>query len=122
MRGVESIGVAVVAALLCWATRIIADEAKPDQKPLSEIVVSAKKVPSVLPDEVVTERIESTLSADPYFYSEHITITTVNGVVHLDGIIFEWNDLNRILKAIRRTGARRIIDNLELVGCQPGCD
>lgn len=75
--------VAYAAALTCWGARLMADEErKPPSTTLSEVVVEAKKI---VPDEELTEHIEKALDADPYFYGEHVTITTINGVVHLEG-------------------------------------
>jgi osmotically-inducible protein OsmY len=83
--------VVTAAVLLCGVSRILADEGTPSKSGLSEVIITGKRVP--VPDEVMTQRIEQTLLADRYFYGEHVTITTINGVVHLEGFVFGYSDL-----------------------------
>jgi hypothetical protein len=80
-----------VAATLLWAschwTALIGAEpaSAPAGDALETVVVSARKLPEIVPDEVVREQVETALHDDPFFYDEHVTITVKNGVVHLPG-------------------------------------
>ena len=98
-----------------------ADGKPPAPSNLSEIVVTAKKLPEPVLDEVVTQHIEKTLQEDRYFYGAHVTVTTINGVVHLDGFVYDYSDLVRALTAVRHTaGAKRLVNELEMVGYSGG--
>ncbi len=59
--------------------------------------------------------METALHSDPFFYDGHVTITVENGVVRLQGIVFDEWDL-RIAKRISRrvAGVKRVINELEI--------
>jgi osmotically-inducible protein OsmY len=84
---------------------------------LEEVVVTAKRH---LTDEQVTEQVEKALADDPYVYAEHVTVTTNNGVVRLEGIVGDTGERFRILRLCRKLpGARRVVDALELFNNDP---
>lgn len=60
-------------------------------------------------------KVETALHSDPFFYDGHVTITVENGVVRLQGIVFDEWDL-RIAKRISRrvAGVKRVINELEI--------
>lgn len=122
----KSILVATSVVPACWVSRIMADEGNPPAPTkLSEVVVTAKKLPESVPDEVVTQHVEQAMHEDRYFYEAHVTVTTINGIVHLDGFVYDYSDLVRVLAAVRHTaGAKRVVNDLELIGYNGGnsCD
>jgi hypothetical protein len=82
----------------------------------AEVVIHANR----LADEQVTQQVQKTLSADPWIYSEHITVTTQNGVVRLEGIVADTGELFRILRLCRQIpGARRVVNELEMMHNDP---
>ena len=65
-------------------------------------------------DEEVTKRVEAALDANPYLDASRITVTTVDGVVLLEGLVGDAGDLFAALRTARRVaGARRVVDNLD---------
>ena len=81
-----------------------------------EIVVSATRKA----DEQVTERVQRTLTDDPWICAEHITVATRNGVVRLEGIVGDTGELFRILRQCRKIpGARRVVNELEMMHNDP---
>ena len=83
---------------------------------LEEVVVSATRKA----DEQVTLQVQKTLTGDPWIYAEHITVTTQNGVVRLEGIVGDTGELFRILRLCRKIpGARRVVSELEIVHNDP---
>jgi osmotically-inducible protein OsmY len=89
---------------------------------LDTIVITAKKIPEVVPDEVVKTRVETALRQDPYFYDGHVTITVKNGVVHLQGMVFDAQDMQDVRRIIRKrvAGVRRLVNELEICSCDGG--
>ena len=86
------------------------------QTSTEEIVVSATRKA----DEQVTEQVQRTLTDDPWIYAEHITVTTRNGVVRLEGIVGDTGELYRILRQCRKIpGARRVVSELEMMHNDP---
>ena len=109
---------ALILAGLLWhidsgAAQTRADTAnEPGKSRSTEVVVTAKKQ---LPDEEVTRRVLNTLADDPYVDAQHITITTNNGVVRLEGVVGDVGELLRVLRLCRKaSGAKRMIDDLEI--------
>jgi osmotically-inducible protein OsmY len=84
---------------------------------LEEVVVTATRH---LTDEQVTKQVEKALANDPYVYAEHVTVTTNNGVVRLEGIVGDTGERFRMLRLCRKLpGARRVVDALELFNNDP---
>jgi BON domain-containing protein len=78
----------------------------------SVVITGAKERPS---DQEVTKRVESALDAAPYLDASHITVTTRDGVVALDGIVGDVSDLIHALRiASRVAGAQRVEESLEI--------
>jgi osmotically-inducible protein OsmY len=93
------------------------DAAPQANERLQEIVIQAKRQAL---DEQVTQQVQKTLTTDPWIYAEHITVTTRNGVVRLDGLVGDTSERFRILRLCRKIpGARRVVDALELVYNDP---
>ncbi len=75
-----------------------------------EIVVTAARNA----DAALTVKVETALKEDPYIFSDHVTITTEKGVVHLRGVVTDIDDLFAILSMARKiAGSRRVVDEIE---------
>jgi osmotically-inducible protein OsmY len=84
---------------------------------VAEVVIQAKRQAA---DEQVTRQVQKTLTDDPWIYAEHITVTTENGVVRLEGFVGDTGERFRILRHCRRIpGARRVVDALEVINNDP---
>jgi osmotically-inducible protein OsmY len=103
----------LLAGVACWANLAVADELPaPARNRLDAVVVTAKVV---VPDAVLTERVEKALEADCCLYLEHVTIRTVNGVVYLEGSVSEDWDLNIVLRLARKAArGKRVVNELDL--------
>jgi len=104
--GIEASLGATLGALTCWSASVGADKDTADARPLDTIVVTAKKLAQ---DEALTKQVEAALLSNPYLIGEHITVTIKNGVVNLEGIVYDDWDI-RIAKRIsqRIPGVRRV--------------
>jgi hypothetical protein len=101
------------AAGACPAHDAAANSAK---TPLQEVVVKAQREA----DEQVTQRVQKALTNDPWIYSEHVTVTTRNGIVTVEGLVQDTGEWFRILDLARKTpGARRVVSNLEMLHNDP---
>jgi osmotically-inducible protein OsmY len=82
---------------------------------LEAVVVTAKKRADPVADEELTRKIATALHADPYFYDEHVTVTVTNGVVRLQGMVFDDWDLRIAMRDSRGIpGVKRVINELEI--------
>lgn len=102
---------AMLAGLACWASAASAgNPAAPAMGQLDQIVVTARKRPTPVPDEALTKSVAAALHSDAYFNDEHVTVTIKNGVVTLQGIVFdEWDVRIAIRDAKRIAGVRRVV-------------
>ncbi len=88
----------------------------PPRDSLGTIVVTGKKLSDPVADAALTRRVEAALQADPYFYSDHVSVETVNGIVHLRGFVYDDWDLRIASRLARRSAAgRRVVVELEIV-------
>lgn len=70
------------------------------------VVIGAKRQDA---DEQVTRQVQKALSEDPWIYAEHVTVTTKNGVVTLEGVVGDVGELLRIVRLCRKIpGTRRV--------------
>jgi hypothetical protein len=89
--------------------------AKTDAR-LDEVVINASRTS----DEQISRQVQETLTADPWIFAEHITVTTQNGVVRLEGIVGDTGELFRVLRLARKIpGARRVVNELEMMHNDP---
>jgi osmotically-inducible protein OsmY len=87
------------------------DAARKTEAPPAEVIVQATR----LADEQITQQAVQAVSNDPWIYSDHVTITTRNGVIRVEGIVQDTGELFRILRICRRIpGARRVVSELEM--------
>jgi osmotically-inducible protein OsmY len=109
-----ALGVAVLAARPS-APAQTAGESR-SQASTQEIVITAARQA----DEAVTAKVVQVLQDDPYVFADHVTVTTRNGVVTVEGIVGDTGERFRILRLCRRIpGTRRVIDALELMNNDP---
>jgi len=102
---------------LAWLSLCRASESGAgDHAPLLDpIVVTAKKWTPAVPDEEVTRRVEAAFDADKWFYGSQVTVRTKNGIVYLDGSVWEDWDMRMALRIARKIpGVKRVINNLDI--------
>lgn len=113
-------GLAVlITTLLGAAGSCLAQETakKKVNAPLDEVVVQGTREAA---DEQITRQVESALTNDPWIYAEHVTLTTRNGIVRVEGITSDAWEMRRILRECRRTpGVRRCLNQLEMIHLDP---
>lgn len=116
-RGGTSVRVAVSLAVLlgvpgAGVSQIKRDATNPAKTPLAEVIVTARRH---LSDEQMTQEVERALDKDPSIYTEHITVSTRNGVVRVEGVVLDVQQLIDVLRLCRKTsGSRRCVNELEL--------
>jgi osmotically-inducible protein OsmY len=80
---------------------------------LQEITVTARKVAKT--DEEVREQVETALHSDRYIFSEHVAVTSKNGVVTLHGIATDYWDVIAMKRLVRRMpGVKRVVDDIDI--------
>ena len=113
-------GLAVLmATLLGAAGSCLAQEAakKKVSALLDEVVVQGTREAA---DEQITRQVESALTNDPWIYAEHVTLTTRNGIVRVEGITSDAWEMRRILRECRKTpGVKRCLNQLEMIHLDP---
>jgi osmotically-inducible protein OsmY len=101
-----------VAALGCLSSVMAQDAPKDDRDAQirNEVVVTAGRQS----DTLITARVTTALQQDPFIFSDHVTVTTENGVVRLEGIVRDLPDLISILRLARRiAGKGRVVNRIE---------
>ena len=105
----------LLGGCICSASSVWADAPAPAGRLLDPIVVTAKKRPDPVPDEKLTKQVETTLHSDPLFYDEHVTVTIRDGVVTLQGMVFDDWDLRNAIRLSRKVpGVKRVVNELEI--------
>ena len=85
---------------------------EPPTRELHEIVVTANRQA----DLAMTAKVTAALQQDPYVFGDHVTVSTENGIVRLEGRVNDLVDLFQILRLARRIAGRgRIVDAIEYV-------
>jgi osmotically-inducible protein OsmY len=97
-----------------WATPVAAQHAAAlGRDALQQITVTARKVS--MTDEEVTAQVETALHSDRYIFSEHVTITSKNGVVTLRGIAVDYWDVIAMKRLVRRMpGVKKVVNDLDV--------
>ena len=84
---------------------------------LEEVVIQARRQAA---DVEISRQVQRILTDDPWIYAEHVVVTTQNGVVTLEGIVGDTGERFRILRLCRKvSGARRVVDALEIINNDP---
>jgi osmotically-inducible protein OsmY len=101
---------------IVWATPLSAEAlAAQPAKSLDTILVTAQRQADAEADEKVRGQVESALHSDPFFNDEHVTVTIKDGVVTLQGIVFDEWDLRAVKRIARRIpGVKRVVNDLEV--------
>lgn len=80
---------------------------------LAEITVTGRKI---IPDEEVSQQVELALKLDPYVDDQHVTVTTKNGIVTIQGFVQDAWDLLALRRIAKRVaGVKRVVNDVELV-------
>jgi osmotically-inducible protein OsmY len=83
-----------------------------DEAPRQEIIVTAQRQT----DAVLKRKVEQALHDDPYIFADHMSVVTENGIVRLQGIALDLNDLRQALALARRiAGRRHVVNEMELI-------
>jgi osmotically-inducible protein OsmY len=84
----------------------------PSPNQLHEIVVIANREA----DAAMSTKVATALREDPYLFSDHVNVTTENGVVRLEGIVRDLPDLFQILRLARRiAGKGKVVNKIDFV-------
>ena len=66
-------------------------------------------------DQQITGQAQEMLAHDPWIDADHVTVTTRNGVVKVEGTVADVLELLRILRLCRKIpGARRVVSEVEI--------
>jgi osmotically-inducible protein OsmY len=99
--GVAAFGSLFAAVALC---------APPSEQMPHEIMVTAARHS----DAELTAKVTAALQQNPYIFSDHVTVTTENGVVRVGGLVRDLPDLFAILRLAHRiAGKARVVDEIE---------
>jgi hypothetical protein len=115
---IDFVGILLAAACAplfsLWATPIAAQHAPASGRDaLQEITVTARRVSKT--DEEVTEQVETALHSDRYILSDHVTITSKNGVVTLSGFALDYWDVSAMKRLVRKMpGVKKVVDDLDV--------
>jgi len=107
---------AILTVLACWAASAWADDATaPGASGLKQIVVTGRKQQDPVADEKMRKQVEAALRADPYFYDGHVTVTIVNGVATLQGMVFDDWDMRAAMRISKRVaGVKRVVNEIDI--------
>lgn len=110
----EQLLTALVAVLsVLWGAASVAQQTAAPKNVLAEITVTGRKI---IPDEEVSRQVESALELDPVVDNRHVTITTKNGIVTIEGFVQDAWDLLALRRVAKRVaGVKRVVNNVELV-------
>lgn len=102
---------AIFGTLAYWPNLTRADTkvVQPVER-LAPIVVTAKRRPVMVADDVLKEQVETALHDDPYFPDMHVDVTVRNGVAYMEGVVYDYSDevdAKRIAKRI--AGVKRVV-------------
>jgi osmotically-inducible protein OsmY len=98
-----------VAAVGLWPTRVMC---APPQQMQQEIVVTATRES----DAALTAKVTAALQQNPYIFSDHLQVTTQNGVVRITGVIRDLSDLLEVLRIARRSaGKGHVVNEIEYI-------
>lgn len=120
MRSGQRIDFAAMMLLACvflvgfWAKPLAAQQVPASGRgALQEITVTARKISKS--DAEVTTQVETALHSDRYIFSDHVTITSKNGIVTLSGIALDYWDVIAMKRLVRKMpGVRKVVDDLDV--------
>jgi osmotically-inducible protein OsmY len=110
-----SLVVAVLAASVGWTSAQAQRITAAAIGGIDEVIVRGKRQIDPVADAKLQRQVEVALAADPYFLSEHVSVTIKNGVATLHGIVFDDWDLRNAMRISRRIpGVKRVVNDLEI--------
>jgi osmotically-inducible protein OsmY len=110
-----SLVAAVLTASVCCTSAHAQKITASAKSGLEEVVVRGKRQIDPVADARLQRQVEVALAADPYFYSEHVSVTVQNAVATLHGIVFDdWDLRNAMRISWRIPGAKRLVNDLEI--------
>jgi osmotically-inducible protein OsmY len=87
-----------------------------DPQALDPIVINGSKATKPA-DEALRRQVQAALHDDPFFYDAHVTVTVHDGVVTLEGFVFDLWDLRDAMRiGSRIPGVKRIDSRLDIIG------
>ena len=96
-----------------WGAASVAQHTAAPAAALAEITVTGKKI---IPDEEVSRQVEFALELDPYIDDRHVTVTTKNGIVTLQGFVQDAWDLLALRRITKRVaGVKMVVNDVELM-------
>jgi hypothetical protein len=114
LTGLGFCALSACITVLCWRAEAADKPAKPRSSELAPIVITGQRLPPNASDEEVTRAVVHSIAEDPWIFADHVTISTRNGVVYLEGVVSDEWDLYHILDRARKiAGRRKIVDQLE---------
>jgi osmotically-inducible protein OsmY len=113
---VKALAGAILGGLIWLATSAGAQNlSAPAAVRLGPTVVTTKKPSDAVADEKVRDQVETALHSDPYVDDEHVTVTIKDGVVTLEGMVFDDWDMRQAVRISKRVaGVKRVINELEI--------
>ena len=91
----------------------VAQHAAAPANALAEITVTGRKI---IPDQEVSQQVELALKLDPYVDDRHVTVTTKNGIVTIQGFVQDSWDLLALRRITKRVaGVKQVVNDVELV-------
>jgi len=118
MRRRANFALLFVSLLGAAASCLAQDAALSTNAGLPEVLVQAQRQREA--DQEVTRQAEKILTTDPWIFGDHITVTTENGVVRVEGIVGDTGEMFRIVRLCRKIpGARRVVNALEIMHNDP---
>jgi osmotically-inducible protein OsmY len=96
--------------------------ASPATGEVEEVVITAQRLRPAVSDEKLLVQVKEALHSDPYLFDGHITVTVKDGVVRLQGMVFDYDDIRITKRIIRKTvvGVKRVVNELEICSCDGG--
>ena len=65
-------------------------------------------------DAELAAKVAAALQQNPYIFTDHVTVTAVNGIVKVGGVVRDLPDLYAILRLARRlAGTRRVVNEID---------
>ena len=106
----------ILSAFSGYSTTATANESSETMADAANVIaVSAKRASLDAADQEVNKRVEAALDQAPYLYAQHVTATTRDGIVTLQGMVGSASDLQDALRITSRVnGVKDVVDELEI--------
>jgi hyperosmotically inducible protein len=119
MKNASKLIVSGAALLALCAYGVAAPASESEQTaagPVAPVALTGQRTAAAASDREVTQRVRKALIADPYVYAEHISVSTDDGVVTLDGLVAsEWDLVSAIRISSRVPGVKHVVDDLQII-------